>query len=76
MAEASEPQNYAFASVDVESLVLEVVSYLQRLARDPGAGLGLSICREIATVHGWDLRAKRAEPGMIFDLVPSGHLSL
>jgi signal transduction histidine kinase len=150
LAEASEPQNYAFESVDVESLVLEVVNYLQRLAdqqgvslrvivgpgstlpradrgalftllknllenaiqhshaggvvqlradanlisvqdegsgvspedlpklftrfwrsadrRDLGAGLGLPICREIATVHGWDLQAKRAEPGMIFDL--------
>jgi signal transduction histidine kinase len=150
LAEASEPQNYAFAPVDVESLVLEVVNYLQRLAnqqgvslrvivdpgstlpradrgalftllknllenaiqhcraggvvqlradanlisvqdegsgvspedlpklftrfwrsaerRDLGAGLGLSICREIATVHGWDLQAKRGEPGMIFAL--------
>ena len=36
--------------------------------RDLGAGLGLSICREIATVHGWDLQARRSEPGMIFDL--------
>jgi two-component system, OmpR family, sensor histidine kinase QseC len=150
LAEASEPQNYEFTSVDVEALVLEVMSYLERLAnqrgvrlqavvepglnlpradrgalftllknllenaiqhsraggvvqlraksnimsvqdegpgvppedlprlftrfwrsadrRDLGAGLGLSICREIATVHGWDLQARRAEPGMIFDL--------
>lgn len=36
--------------------------------RDLGAGLGLSICREIARVHGWDLQARRGEPGMIFDL--------
>lgn len=36
--------------------------------RDIGAGLGLSICREIATVHGWDLQGRRGEPGMIFDL--------
>jgi two-component system sensor histidine kinase QseC len=36
--------------------------------RDLGAGLGLSICRQIATVHGWDLQARRGEPGMIFDL--------
>jgi signal transduction histidine kinase len=36
--------------------------------RDRGAGLGLSICREIARVHGWDLQARRGEPGMIFDL--------
>lgn len=39
-----------------------------RHRRDLGAGLGLSICREIAMVHGWDLRANRAAPGMIFDL--------
>ena len=36
--------------------------------RDLGAGLGLSICREIAMVHGWDLQARRGEPGMIFEL--------
>lgn len=150
LAEASEPQNYEFTSVDAESLVFDVMNYLDRLAeqhgvsvvvavepgamlpcadrgalftllknllenaiqhsraggmvqlraasnlisvrdegpgvssedlpklftrfwrgtdrRDLGAGLGLSICREIATAHGWDLRARRAEPGMIFDL--------
>jgi len=150
LAEASEPQNYAFASVDASGLIDEVVHYIERLAdqhgvrlrvvvepgstlvradrgalftllknllenaiqhsraggvvqlraesnlisvqdegpgvssedlpklftrfwrgahrRDLGAGLGLSICREIATVHGWDLQARRTEPGMIFDL--------
>jgi signal transduction histidine kinase len=36
--------------------------------RDLGAGLGLSICREIATAHGWKLRARRADPGMTFEL--------
>jgi two-component system, OmpR family, sensor histidine kinase QseC len=36
--------------------------------RDVGAGLGLSICREIAMTHGWQLHATRAEPGMIFSL--------
>jgi signal transduction histidine kinase len=36
--------------------------------RDVGAGLGLSICREIATVHGWELRAKCGDPGMSFDV--------
>jgi signal transduction histidine kinase len=36
--------------------------------RDVGAGLGLSICREIALAHGWELQARRGEPGMIFDL--------
>jgi signal transduction histidine kinase len=150
LAEASEPQNYEFTSVDAEGLVFEVMNYLERLAnqqgvklqvvvepglillradrgavftllknllenaiqhsraggvvqlraesnlisvqdegsgvspedlpklftrfwrdedrRDLGAGLGLSICREIATAHGWDLQARRGEPGMIFDL--------
>lgn len=150
LAEASEPQNYEFASVDARSVVHEVMVYLERLAnqqgvrlqavvepeltplradrgalftllknllenaiqhsraggvvllaanaeaisvqdegpgvpsedlprlftrfwrsadrRDLGAGLGLSICREIATVHGWDLQVRRGEPGMIFDV--------
>jgi signal transduction histidine kinase len=36
--------------------------------RDQGAGLGLAICREIATAHGWTLRACRAEPGLMFEL--------
>jgi signal transduction histidine kinase len=148
LAEASELQNYEFATVDARSLVIEVTNYLERLAtqhgvtltvtvepgttyphadrgasftllknllenaiqhsppggavhlqagprgicvrdegpgvpsedlaklftrfwrgahrRDLGAGLGLSICREIATAHGWELHARRAEPGMIF----------
>jgi signal transduction histidine kinase len=150
LAEASEPQNYEFASVDTEGLVCDVMSFIERLAtqqgvklqvvvepgatllradrgalftllknllenaiqhsraggvvqlraesnrisvqdegagvspedlpklftrfwrsadrRDLGAGLGLSICREIATVHGWDLQARRGAHGMIFDL--------
>ncbi|MET0281398.1 MAG: ATP-binding protein [Steroidobacteraceae bacterium] len=150
LAEASEPQNYSFDAVDVQSLVDEVVDYLDRLAvkhavavevtvepgsvlpradhgavftllknllenaiqhsrpgcivnvraaqdvisvqdegagvapedlprlftrfwrgkdrRDLGAGLGLSICQEIAIVHGWDLQARNAELGMSFDL--------
>jgi signal transduction histidine kinase len=150
LAEASEPQNYAFTSVDAEGLVREVVSYIERLAnqqgvslrvfvepgstllradrgalftllknllenaiqhsraggvvqlraeskliavqdegsgvspedlpklftrfwrgahrRGLGAGLGLSICREIATAHGWNLQARRGEPGMTFEL--------
>jgi K+-sensing histidine kinase KdpD len=34
----------------------------------PGAGLGPSICREIVVVRGVDLHARRAEPGMIFEL--------
>ena len=36
--------------------------------RDLGAGLGLSICREIATAHGWEIHAHRTEPGMVFEL--------
>jgi signal transduction histidine kinase len=37
--------------------------------RDEGAGLGLSICREIAQVHGWALAARNAERGAEFTLV-------
>jgi signal transduction histidine kinase len=36
--------------------------------RDLGAGLGLSICQEIAAVHGWNLSARNSAPGMVFDL--------
>jgi signal transduction histidine kinase len=36
--------------------------------RDLGAGLGLSICHEIAAVHGWNLRARNSESGMVFEL--------
>lgn len=36
--------------------------------RDLGAGLGLSICQEIAQAHGWRLMAERAEPGLRFRL--------
>jgi len=32
--------------------------------RDLGAGLGLSICQEIALAHGWMLTAIRADPGL------------
>ncbi|WP_237882382.1 sensor histidine kinase [Pseudomonas sp. PGPR40] len=34
--------------------------------RDHGAGLGLTICKEIARAHGWTLSAQRAEPGLSF----------
>lgn len=40
--------------------------------RDHGAGLGLSICQEIALAHGWTLTAHRMEPGLCFQLI--GHL--
>lgn len=36
--------------------------------RDHGAGLGLSICQEIATAHNWTLAVQRAEPGLMFQL--------
>jgi signal transduction histidine kinase len=32
--------------------------------RDEGAGLGLSICHEIAEAHRWSLSAHRADPGL------------
>lgn len=34
--------------------------------RDEGAGLGLSICEEIARAHGWTLDAQNAAPGALF----------
>jgi len=40
--------------------------------RDHGAGLGLSICQEIALAHGWHLSAERAEPGLRFRLSKTG----
>jgi len=36
--------------------------------RDLGAGLGLSICHEVARAHGWRLIAELAEPGLRFKL--------
>ncbi|MCQ2029507.1 sensor histidine kinase [Stutzerimonas zhaodongensis] len=36
--------------------------------RDHGAGLGLSICQEITTAHGWTLTVERMEPGLSFHL--------
>jgi signal transduction histidine kinase len=32
--------------------------------REDGAGLGLSICQEIATAHAWELAARRGERGL------------
>jgi signal transduction histidine kinase len=37
--------------------------------RDEGAGLGLSICREIARAHDWTLTAKNAQRGAEFTLL-------
>ena len=36
--------------------------------RDHGAGLGLSICQEIAQTHHWSLTAHRVAPGLCFHL--------
>ena len=36
--------------------------------RDHGAGLGMTICQEIALAHNWDLSAHRTEPGLCFKL--------
>lgn len=36
--------------------------------RDEGAGLGLTICREIANAHGWTLSARNASVGTEFVL--------
>jgi signal transduction histidine kinase len=151
LAEASELQNYTFEELAAQSLVSEVVSYLERLARqhgvrvsvdvkpnttypradrgatftllknllenaiqhspqggevrvradekaisvsdegpgvapedmpklftrfwrgahrrDLGAGLGLPICREIATAHGWQIQARRGGRGMVFEVI-------
>jgi two-component system, OmpR family, sensor histidine kinase QseC len=43
LAEASEPQNYAFASVDASSLVREVVSYIEQLADQRGVRLRVDV---------------------------------
>lgn len=40
--------------------------------RDHGAGLGLSICQEIALAHGWRLTVERANPGLRFRLENEG----
>lgn len=37
--------------------------------RDHGAGLGLSICHEVARAHGWRLVAEQAWPGLRFKLL-------
>ncbi len=41
--------------------------------RDHGAGLGLTICQEIAQAHGWTLSARRAEPGLLLQLSRREH---
>ena len=37
--------------------------------RDVGAGLGLSICREIAAVHGWKIAVENTHPGARFTVL-------
>ena len=39
--------------------------------RHQGAGLGLAICYEIATTHGWRLKASNSFPGACFSLETS-----
>lgn len=41
--------------------------------RDHGAGLGLSICKEIAQAHGWSLLAYKVDPGLKFELCAEVH---
>jgi len=40
--------------------------------RDQGAGLGLAICLEIATRHGWSIVAGNRDPGAEFSVTFSG----
>lgn len=55
--------------VDVTHLPLLFERFWRAAHRqDHGAGLGLSICQEIALAHGWLLTAERAEPGLRFRL--------
>lgn len=57
------------SGADDEQLSMMFARYWRgRHRRDQGAGLGLAICREIADFHGWSLSAKRAEPGLLFQL--------
>jgi signal transduction histidine kinase len=42
--------------------------------RDHGAGLGLSICQEITTAHGWTLSVERTQPGLSFQLSRSAQV--
>ncbi|GAB4063568.1 sensor histidine kinase [Uliginosibacterium sediminicola] len=37
-------------------------------SREGGAGLGLSICHEVAAAHGWQLTVRNASPGAEFKL--------
>jgi signal transduction histidine kinase len=43
--------------------------------RDSGAGLGLAICHEIATAHGWSLHARNGVVGAEFVLAFGGESS-
>lgn len=40
----------------------------------PGAGLGMSICKEIAAAHGWRIEIGNAMPGAVFRVVRAADL--
>ena len=42
--------------------------------RDTGAGLGLSICKEIAQAHNWEIQCKDASPGLLVEVMNKASL--
>jgi len=47
---------------------LKITDSRYRRLPDGARRVGPAICQEIATMHGWDLQAKRGERSMTFDL--------
>jgi len=66
LAEASETQNYVFEFVDLPKLFTGF--WRGPMRRNEGAGLGLSICKEIAAAHQWNLAARSTGHGAEFTL--------